>query len=262
MTTHELIPSVSIAAFLNTREGIRERMKTIHALIAETDAMAAQAGFGWPLQNAINHSGRWERDKSLAMPGGLEVLLHQLDVSGWSSLMDKTGLYTYFDRTARDEWRERINKGDVPPLSVDTIAGVFGTLHRDRRQMMERGVVEVFNRLSWDYKSNQPVKFGMKLVLTNILDYTRSVYIGPNSAVWSLDDLVRALHWIEGTPEPDHRTPTWQSIHGAGTYDFPFFSMTVYKKGTGHLKFKNPTLVDGLNRILANHYPGALPAPK
>lgn len=38
--------------------------------------------------------------------------------------------------------------------------------------------------------------------------------------------------------------------------------MTVYKKGTGHLTFKNPTLVDGLNKILAQHAPDVLPAPR
>lgn len=262
MTTSELIPSVSIAAFLNAREGIRQRLETIHALIQETEAMAQQAGFGRVLQPRVYKEVGEFDPSSFVTPDGLNPTLHQMDVRGWKHLMNQTGLYSFFDRTAREDWRERIEKGDVPPLSVDTIAGVFGALHQDRRNMMERGVVEVFKHLSWDFKSNQPVKISPKIVLTDILDFRGGVKNSPRDTLYFLDDLVRALHWIEGTAEPDHRKDIWTEVRGAGTYDFPFFIMTVYKKGTGHITFKNPTLVGGLNQILAKHYPGALPAPR
>ena len=59
MSTNELLPSISIAGFLNTREGLRQRLATIHALIEETDTMAQQAGFGRVLQDvAFEHVGR------------------------------------------------------------------------------------------------------------------------------------------------------------------------------------------------------------
>jgi hypothetical protein len=263
MSNTELLPSVSIAAFLNAREGIRQRLATIHALIEETDEVAQQAGFGRPLKDVAFERVGWCDPKHFVKPDGLDPLLHKLDVSGWKHLMNQTGLYSFFDRTARAEWRERVSKGDVPSLSVEAIAGVFGTLHQDRRMMMERGVVVVFKRLSWDYKTNLPVKFGKRMVLTNLLDYRGWVYTGPNASVHALDDLVRAFHWAEGTPEPDHRQPLWQSIHGgAGTYDLPYFTMTVYKKGTGHITFKKPDLVESLNKILAKHFADALPAPR
>lgn len=262
VSMNELLPSISIAAFLNAREGIRERLATIHALIEETDTMAKQAGFGSILKDVAFERVGWCAPKNFVNHDGLDPLLHKLDVSGWKHLMNQTGLYSFFDRTARDEWRERVDKGDVPPLSLDTIAGVFGTLHQDRRMMMERGVVEVFKRLSWDYKTNLPVKFGKRIVLKSILDYRGDLWSGPNASIHALEDLGRAMHWVEGTPEPDHRRPMWQVIRGAGTYEFPFFNMVVYKKGTGHITFTNPTLVDGLNKILAQHFADALPAPR
>ena len=262
MSMNELLPSISIAGFLNAREGLRQRLATIHALIEETDIMADQAGFGPILKGvAFERFGQFD-PKCFLKPEGLDPLLHKLDVNGWKHLMDQTGLYSFFDRTAREEWRERVGKGDVPELSLETIAGVFGTLHQDRRMMMERGVVEVFRRLSWDYKTNLPVKFGKRIVITNLLTYQGWIYSGPNASIHALDDLARALHWLDGTAEPDHRKSPWYAISGAGTYDFPYFSMTVYKKGTGHLTFKNPALVEGLNKILAQHAPDALPAPR
>lgn len=262
MSMNELLPSISIAAFLSAREGIRERLATIHALIAETDTMADQAGFGPILKDvAFERVGRFARANFL-QPDGLDPLLHKLDVRGWEHLMYHSGMLPFLDRTARTEWRERVAQGDVPPLSEENIAGVFQTLHQDRRMMMERGVVAVFRRLSWDATTDRPIRFGMQIALQGILNYQGWLNDIPTASIHALDDLVRALHWLDGTAQPDHRTPVAHAIRGAGTYDFPYFSMTVYKKGTGHLTFKNPALVEGLNKILTQHAPDALPAPR
>ena len=37
------------------------------------------------------------------------------------------------------------------------------------------------------------------------------------------------------------------------------FVIKYFQKGTAHITFKRPELVDGLNDIIARHYPGALP---
>lgn len=38
------------------------------------------------------------------------------------------------------------------------------------------------------------------------------------------------------------------------------FAIKYFQKGTAHINFKRPELLDKLNDIIARHYPGALSA--
>ena len=43
-------------------------------------------------------------------------------------------------------------------------------------------------------------------------------------------------------------------------YEDEFFSMRYFQKGTGHLAFKRPDLIEKMNDIIAKYYPGMLAA--
>ncbi|GKW23870.1 hypothetical protein PEC311524_14640 [Pectobacterium carotovorum subsp. carotovorum] len=43
-------------------------------------------------------------------------------------------------------------------------------------------------------------------------------------------------------------------------YEDDYFSMRYFQKGTGHLTFKRPDLIEKMNDIIAKHYPGMLAA--
>jgi hypothetical protein len=78
----------------------------------------------------------------------------------------------------------------------------------------------------------------------------------------ALDDLIRAFCLFEGKAEPDHRTGMYSKLNNIAFYDGEYFTIKIYKKGSGHLVFKKPELVERLNLILAKHYPDCLPRPK
>jgi hypothetical protein len=48
----------------------------------------------------------------------------------------------------------------------------------------------------------------------------------------------------------------------AGVAENDYVSIRTFMNGNGHVTFKRIDLVDKMNRIIAKHYPGALPAPK
>ena len=131
--------------------------------------------------------------------------------------------------------------------------------------MFERGVVDVFRSLSWDFKTNLPVRFGKRLILTHIVDtpwcYARASHHGCNR----LDDLLRVMAVLDKKPEADFRRAAYHQLNTAnwpksGDYAFPHFSVRGFKNGNAHLTFTRPDLVDELNRILARQHPNALPA--
>lgn len=54
------------------------------------------------------------------------------------------------------------------------------------------------------------------------------------------------------------------SYHGCAQRkaETAYLSIRTFKNGNGHVTFKRPDLVEKMNKIIAKHYPGALPAPK
>lgn len=72
--------------------------------------------------------------------------------------------------------------------------------------MFERGVINVFKWLSWDYKTNSPCSFGKKNIINNLVTDNRWGY----SLNWGwrrdqLTDLKRMLFLLDGKSIPDNR---------------------------------------------------------
>jgi hypothetical protein len=263
-----LIPSISLADFLATRDGILDRFEQVQRLLIEADAMAKRGGFGKVFEGQVTGQqscfGHW---KTCGRPirhwltdGSVVDRMAHVDAHGWSHLISQTGLRSFMDTEARADWDKQLELGTAPPITRELIAGVFSTLNDDRLMMMERGVISVFRGLSWDHKTNQPAMFGKKIIVLNMLTYGGSL---DTQTADRLDDLIRAMCWLDGKPEPDHRSQIWNTAkEGAGLYDMEYMLLKVHKKGTGHITFKRLDLLDRLNGVIAKHHPNALPAPK
>ena len=125
--------------------------------------------------------------------------------------------------------------------------------------MFERGVLQCFQRLSWDYKSNQPFRFGKRIIVKYLLSSGSTNFRVTNE----LDDLIRVFCILDGKPEPDHRNGAYSFISDAQRMrhteaENDYFHLRWFKNGNGHLTFKRPDLVEKMNQIFAKHYPNAL----
>lgn len=49
----------------------------------------------------------------------------------------------------------------------------FEQLHQNKDEVFERGVINVFRGLSWNYKTNSPCKFGSKIIVNNLVRWGR-----------------------------------------------------------------------------------------
>ncbi len=70
---------------------------------------------------------------------------------------------------------------------------------------------------------------------------------------------------FSGKPIPDNRENITihlddhiQSVQGKEDYEDEMFSIRYFKKGSAHITFRKPELVDRLNDIIAKHYPDML----
>ncbi|HDR9163670.1 TPA: DUF4942 domain-containing protein [Burkholderia vietnamiensis] len=261
----ELVKSISIENMLRQRDAIIERLTAAKNLIDEADTIAAGAGFGsisGQIGDRYSHNS-----PRIGSADFMDGMRKRIDASGWRHLMDESGLRTLMDAKARSEWDNGVQEFKTPELTLANVTSTFGMLYDGRAELFERGVIECFRRLSWHYKTNQPFKFGKRLVVSHLYDEQRGTYRQSVNHRRSneLDDLVRVFSVLDGKPEPDHRNGMYSHLTRAAHapaverwIDLDYFEIRWFKNGNGHLTFKRLELVEKLNLILAKHFPNAL----
>lgn len=190
------------------------------------------------------------------------------DAKAWKYLMDASGLESLMSASASKKWHQQIDERETPPLTKENIVATFKDLFVQKDEIFEQGVIEAFRSCSWNHKTNQPVKFGKKVIFAH--QYSDMHY-------QNVDDLRRVLHISDGKPQPDHRHGVYAKfIHqnsrwivdeverqkSFNIFEDDYVQVEKFKNGNLHCKFKRPDLTAKLNAILAKHHPNALPAPR
>lgn len=87
--------------------------------------------------------------------------------------MQHSGMLALMDAQARDEWYNSLEKDNIPAISDANILSTFMQLHQNKGEVFERGGINVFKGLSWNYKTNSPCKFGSKIIVDGLVKYDR-----------------------------------------------------------------------------------------
>ncbi|EKO9317676.1 DUF4942 domain-containing protein, partial [Escherichia coli] len=153
-------------------------------------------------------------------------------------------------------------------ITLDNVLATFRHLNASKMQTFEHGLIDVYRKLSWDYRTNNPCRLGKKIIIENLLyRWSNGRVTLDCSGREALDDLVRPFCLLEGRNVPDFRSSIgaqYGEFLGNGDnvgelFEGEYFTVRGYQKGTVHIVFKRPDLVEKLNDIIARHYPGALP---
>ena len=259
----DVVKSLSIANLVNQRGGVVDRIRQAVSLLAEAQEMAKAAQIGFPrlvVDNSYSTRSTAPLTGDYSKRGEAEAaMIRIVDAEAWKFLMNESGLRSFMDAKAREEWSKQIHEGEVPELTAETVEATFAQLYAARGDMFERGVLEHFRRLSWDYKTNQPFKFGKRIILS----YFASNGYPDHGSANRLDDLVRVFHVVDGKPEPDHRQGVYHLAYaaikeGRTELENDYIHLKWFKKGSAHVTFKRLDLVAQLNAILTKHHPNAL----
>ena len=267
LTEHnELILSTSIERVVTGRD---TALKQIEQLIQQLDAISrltSEIGGGTAQDWAMKLGHRYDSWLTEKADKAMPAVTRNIDSSIWRDLMLKSGL---MDAEARDQWHKNLEEGDLPAISEANILSTFEQLHLNKMDVFERGIVNVFKGLSWDYKTNSPRSFGKKIIINNLVTHNRWGF----SLNWGwrrdqLADLERMLFLLDGKPIPDNRGDIsirfMEHIRdnpAKNAYEDEYFSIRYFHKGTAHLTFKRLELIEMMNDIIAKHYPGMLAKP-
>ncbi|EBV1873381.1 DUF4942 domain-containing protein [Salmonella enterica subsp. enterica serovar Adelaide] len=269
LTDHtDVICSTSIERIVTGRNAALEQIEVLMQQLGDVSTLTRSIGGKTALDWAMKQDfrcGCWLMEKRET---AMKAITRNIDREIWRDLMKKSGMLSLMDAQAREQWYSSLEKDDIPAISEANILSTFEQLHQSKDEVFERGVINVFKSLSWDFKTNNPCKFGSKIIVNGLVKCDRWGY----SLNWSwqrdrLADLERMLMLLDGKPVPDNRADVTRRLgdhihenRGSNRYEDGMFKIKYFQKGTAHITFRRPELVDKLNDIIARHYPGALSA--
>lgn len=269
LTDHtEIICSTSIERIVNGRNAALAQIEMLIQQLTDISTLTRSIGGKTALDWAIKQDfrcGCWLMEKSET---AMKAITRNLDRGIWRDLMKQSGMLSLMDAQARDQWYNSLEKDDIPAVSEANILSTFEQLHQSKGEVFERGVINVFKRLSWDYKSNSPCKFGKKIIVEGVVKHDRWGFgLNWGSQRDRLTDLERMLMLLDGQPIPDNREDVARRLgdhihakRSSDSYEDTMFKIKYFQKGSAHIIFKRPELVDKLNDIIARHFPSTLPS--
>ncbi|WP_048795337.1 MULTISPECIES: DUF4942 domain-containing protein [Serratia] len=262
----DVICSTSIERIITGRNSA---LAQIEALIQQLDdistmtrSIGGKTALDWAMKQDFR-CGCWLMEKTET---AMKAITRNLDRGIWRDLMQRSGMLSLMDAAAREQWYNSLEKEDIPAVSEANILSTFEQLHQSKGEVFKRGVINVFKSLSWNFKTNSPCNFGNKIIVTGLVKYDRWGF-GLNWG-WQRDrlaDLERMLMILDGKPIPDNRADVTRRLgdhihenRHSNRYEDEMFTIKYFQKGTVHITFKRPELVDKLNDIIARHYPAML----
>ncbi|EBS3320931.1 DUF4942 domain-containing protein [Salmonella enterica] len=266
-STTEVIPSVAIDRIIAQRnEGIALFMQAIECLESSRKILREASGhdFLYGFEDAVTDAVR-RADKP---EENRKNISRFADRKIWHRLMTDTGMYTFMSSCQCDEWNKQLKSETCPEITLDNVLATFRHMNARKMQTFEQGLIDVYRNLSWDYKTNNPCRLGKRIIVSNLLYRWSDGHVSlDHSGREKIDDLARPFYLLEGRNIPDFRHSTgtlYSDFLGAGInvgelFDGEYFTVRGFLKGTVHITFKSPDLVEKLNDIIARHYPGALP---
>lgn len=262
----EVICSTSVARIVAGRDSALKQIEQLIYQLSEISSLTSSIGGGTAGEWAMRQGSRYDCWLMEVPDKAIKLITQNIDRSIWRDLMMKSGMLALMDAEAREQWYKNLEEGDLPAINEDNILSTFEQLHLNKQDVFERGVINVFRGLSWEYKTNSPCMFGKKIIVNNLVTHNRWGF----SLSWGwrrdqLVDLERMLYLLDGKPVPDNRgdisvrlmeyirdNPRQQS------YEDELFGIRYFQKGTAHVIFKRLDLVEKMNDIVAKHYPGML----
>lgn len=204
-----------------------------------------------------------------------------LQKSAWTFIFKKMDLTKFATRGLREDINNFVEKQTHIPFTMKNIYRMIDIVIGTRGQQMDKAILEAFENITRHTDENRYGVPGWKTnshyLLTKkfIMPYLIEVDYGGGMGIChrsyeKLDDLVKALCFLSGenydnirsiwewfhdyTPETKH-LPSYQQVRlkrDFGTwYDYAFFRIKGYKKGTMHLEFTDENLWGKFNQHVA-----------
>lgn len=189
--------------------------------------------------------------------GRLEDSIKELDRMYWRQSFDHTGLMQLLDAQSKKKF-DRDLQENPPAFTIENVQSSFLDLSQNAEKMFEDGVVNVFRRLSGNYKSNDDFKIADKVVMSGMVEgrWSRGLQLRYGTGQDEINDIDRVFKTFDGKRHEERALSCAMNngIQEGGFYEDEYFAAKAYKNGNLHLRFKRADLVAKVNLIIAKRY--------
>lgn len=255
------------AALAMMREAVDGMARSLEqAREAQRVAGAAHAGAAFTMSDRSSMASYQRIFEEIDPDVSIDTYRKQLDAQVWMHLLDRTGMSTMMDRTAKDELYRDLC-GEVPEVTEETIYATLEGLAGDAKLIFQRGLARAFIDLDPRFRSHDAFRLGSRIILTNAFDaYGMWNHYSRTQA--TICDLERVFMVLDGNPDGARIGELTAKIgedRGGGldprrsTTESTYFRVHTYKNGNAHLWFTRDDLVQKANEQLAEFYGAVLP---
>jgi hypothetical protein len=250
LTDHtDMICSTSIERIVSGRNTALMQIETLIHQLDEISTLTSSIGGGTAKEWAMRPGHRYDCWFTEKVETAMKAITRNIDRSIWQDLMLKSGMISLMDAQARDEWYKNLDEEELPEISDANILATFEQLHQSKEEVFERGAINVFKNLSWDYKSNSPCMFGKKIIVDGVVKHDQWGF-GLNWG-WQRDrlaDLERMLMILDGQPIPDNRADVTHRLgdhiheeRHSTRYEDEMFRLSIFRRERriSHLSDRN-----------------------
>lgn len=192
-----------------------------------------------------------------------------LQKSAWKYIFGKMNMHRYSTKGLREDINLFVEKQTKVPFTMRNVYRMIEIVVGTQSQRMDKALLEVFNKLTEHYHEN---RYGVEGWKTNSHYLVNQKFIMPYIAPQSkwgsypdvndrqseiVDDFVKALCYLTGQswiPENCFRIAVNRRdkpLEYGQWFDFQFFEVKIFKKGTGHFKFKDRDIWATFNQHIA-----------
>lgn len=183
----------------------------------------------------------------------------------WNYIFDRVNIQKYVTKGVMEDINVFINNRKNYPFTVRNISKMLDIIIGTRESTMNKAIVEAIdnftkhtheNRYGVEgWKTNEAHLLNKKFICNWISEVSYRGELKLRSGrVDEITDLMKAICYIVGKnfdDIPSHWDISKNYIKPNTWYDWGFFEFKLYKKGTGHFKFKDENVWEILNRTYA-----------
>lgn len=198
------------------------------------------------------------------------AFLAEIRYKYWTALLDNRQITWRFTNRLRDKYRTLIYDFVDYDFTAFNIKNILCEMNAEAHSFMQKEIFALFDKLTVEYSwypesssnihyyngwaTNKAHRIGMKVIVpTGTLFGVERSYDYENQFYSTLEDLEKVLSYLNGD-ELDvndllYRMQRADRNGQTKNIDCRYFTVTVYKKGTMHITFKNKALLDRYNII-------------
>lgn len=267
-----IMPYNEIRAIVNSYVAAVKCFDRFRAIADEMNSYTKMTGFGSGFTFNVGYKETICDKESFAK---------SMQIHCWKHVFDKLNIEKFVTSGVMQDINRFIQSQQAYPFTMRNIYRMIDIIVGTRDQIMNRAIVEAIdnftrhtheNRYGVEgWKTNEGHLLNAKFIVNRIADCNYGLRIRN----WNcqnydhIKDLVKAICYVVGidyanipaieSASGELQTSEYNRFTPNQWYDWGFFQFKVFKKGTGHFKFKDIKVWEQLNRAYAKAKGNVLP---